>query len=235
MKSEEVYSGKGEAVVLLHGFLANKNYWTKLIPRLENNNVIALDLLGFGNAPKPKTSQYTYSSHIEHIQTQLKNLKIKSPFILAGHSMGAVIAARFALQNPNAVKKLIMLNPPLYSSADQAVQVLNDTGTLYRAILSSRLRFIIWPILRKVTPIAKHTRQSRELTLQNVILKSEFIQDLQKISVPTKLIVGTHDRPVYLSNLAKISMPKNIKLHTINTGHHAPRQNPKLIASFFTN
>ena len=231
----KVYSGKGDAVVLLHGFLANKNYWSKLIPQLGDQTVIALDLLGFGNAPKPKTSQYTYSSHIEHIQTQLKNLKIKSPFILAGHSMGAVIAARFALQNPNAVKKLIVLNPPLYSSADQAVQVLNDTGTLYRAILSSRLRFIIWPILRKVTPIAKHTRQSRELTLQNVILKSEFIQDLQKISVPTKLIVGTHDRPVYLSNLAKISMPKNIKLHTINTGHHAPRQNPKLIASFFTN
>lgn len=222
-------------MVLLHGFLANKNYWIKLIPRLAGNNIITLDLLGFGNAPKPKTSQYTYDEHVTYIQSKLQELGVKTPFILAGHSTGAILAARFALQNPNAVKKLIMLNPPLYSSADQAVQVLNDTGTLYRAILSSRLRFIIWPILRKVTPIAKHTRQSRELTLQNVILKSEFIQDLQKISVPTKLIVGTHDRPVYLSNLAKISMPKNIKLHTINTGHHAPRQNPKLIANFFTN
>ena len=231
----KVYSGKGEAVVLLHGFLANKNYWSKLIPQLGEQTVIALDLLGFGNAPKPKTSQCTYSSHIEHIQTQLKNLKIKSPFILAGHSMGAVIAARFAIQNPNNIKQLILFNPPIYSSTSQALGVLNDTSVLYRAILNSKLRFVIWPILRKVAPISKHTRQSREMTLQNVILKAEFIQDLHKLNVPTKLVVGTHDRPIYLANLTHVSLPKNIALHTVDAGHHAPRQKPRVIASFFTN
>lgn len=235
MKSVKVYNEKGETVVLLHGFLANKNYWAKLIPWLANNHVIALDLLGFGNAPKPKTGQYTYDEHITYIQSKLQELGIKAPFTLAGHSTGAILAARFAIQNPNIVKQLILLNPPLYRSASQAAQVLNDTGALYRTILNSKLRFIIWPILCKVTPIARHTRQSRELTLQNVILKSEFIQDLQKLSVPAKLIVGVHDRPVYLANLAHVSLPENITLHTVAAGHHAPRQKPRVIASFFPN
>lgn len=235
MRSVRIYGSKSEVVVLLHGFLANKSYWSKLAPLLNGKRVVAIDLLGFGAAPKPKTSKYTYDEHINYIRSKLIALNINQPFVVAGHSTGALLAARYANNYPAEVKELILFNPPLYTSPEQAVQTLNTTNAMYRAILNSRVRFIIWPMLRKLTPIAKHTRQSRELTLQNVILKAEFIKDLDKLRQATKLIVGEHDRPIYMDNLERISLPSNVNLQIINTGHHFPRKNPKLAASFFTN
>lgn len=113
--------------------------------------------------------------------------------------------------------------PPLYISRSLRTQVV---GKSWRQI-NPRLELWVGP--------AKHTRKSRELTLQNVILKSDFIQDLQKLNVSAKLIVGVHYRPVYLANLTHVSLSKNIALHTVDAGHHAPRQKPRVIASFFTN
>jgi pimeloyl-ACP methyl ester carboxylesterase len=54
------YGGSGEFIVLLHGFLGSKSDWRRIAPKLARAGyrVIAIDLLGFGNAPKPLSALY---------------------------------------------------------------------------------------------------------------------------------------------------------------------------------
>ena len=90
------FGGDGEVMILLHGFLSSSKYWRNLQPHLsaEGYRVIAIDLLGFGDAPKPKYSDYSYQEHIAYLDAVIKKLRLKQPFILIGHSMGALLATR---------------------------------------------------------------------------------------------------------------------------------------------
>lgn len=101
--------GKGNAVVLLHGFLENSNMWTPFLPKLlKKNRVICIDLLGHG---KTECLGYvhTMENMAEVVEAVLKHLKIKSAFLI-GHSMGGYVSLAFAEQKPDSVKGLCLMN-----------------------------------------------------------------------------------------------------------------------------
>ena len=102
-------SGKGNSVVLLHGFLENTTMWNHFIPKLsENNRVICIDLLGHG---KTGCLGYIHTMELmaEVVEAVLTHLQIsKSTFI--GHSMGGYVALAFAEKNPDAMSGLCLIN-----------------------------------------------------------------------------------------------------------------------------
>ncbi len=102
-------NGKGNVVVLLHGFLENSSMWKPFLPQLsKNNRIICIDLLGHG---KTECLGYihTMEQMAEVVNTVLKHLKIKhSTFI--GHSMGGYVALAFAEKNPQYLKGLCLMN-----------------------------------------------------------------------------------------------------------------------------
>lgn len=131
------FGGDGEVIILLHGFLASSKYWWRLQPHLSKAGyrVITMDLFGFGNAPKPRNANYTYDEYIRYINDNIKTLRLKRPFILVGHSMGAMLAARYSLYYSYKVKSLVLLHPPIYRSLEEAERVLRSTGRVYRFLL----------------------------------------------------------------------------------------------------
>ncbi|OYX24126.1 MAG: alpha/beta hydrolase [Flavobacteriales bacterium 32-35-8] len=101
--------GKGNPVILLHGFLENSTMWNRFIPKLsENNRVICIDLLGHG---KTGCLGYIHTMELmaEVVEAVLNHLKIKKS-ILIGHSMGGYVALAFAEKNPDAISGLCLMN-----------------------------------------------------------------------------------------------------------------------------
>lgn len=223
------YGGHGPVIVLLHGFLGSMRYWDRLAPLLvaAGFRVVALDLLGFGAAPKPRDSAYGYEEHIAHIADMLRRHGIgdHKPLVMAGHSMGALIAKRFALAHPARVSRLVLMHPPLYDGPEQARSTLRRTSFAYRFLLDSRYRNLLWPALRLMAAgKLRHQRWSREGSLVNVIERAEAFTDLARLNQPALLIVGTSDRPEYQRNLAAHDLPTNVRLELIAGGHHSPRR-----------
>jgi len=88
-------SGKGSAVVLLHGFLENKTMWHKIKKVLSKKyKVVSIDLLGHG---KTESLGYvhTMEDQAEMIKAVLNHLKLRK-YVLIGHSMGGYISLAFA-------------------------------------------------------------------------------------------------------------------------------------------
>ena len=91
--------GKGNAVILLHGFLENSTMWKYLVPVLtQKNRVICIDLLGHGQTD---CLGYIHSMEdmadaVHHVISELKIRKA----ILVGHSMGGYVALAFAALYP---------------------------------------------------------------------------------------------------------------------------------------
>ncbi len=227
-----------KVIILLHGFLTSSVYWKRLTPYLERAGyqVVTLDLLGFGSAANHPTSTYNYETHVAHIHRQIRSLDLTHSFTLVGHSMGALLAARYSVLYPAEIDRLFLLNPPLYKDTHQARTNLRGTSRLYRFLLDSRYRSIAWGLLRRIPKnlIENHTNASRELSLVNVIESAEFIYDLEKLHSPTTVLVGRHDRPVYLKNIPDLRVENNVKIVVEPVSHHAPILKPSLVAQIIT-
>lgn len=233
------YGGQGRPIVLLHGFLASSRYWRRLQPHLTRAGyrVITIDLLGFGAAPKPKGhSSYSYDEHIAYIHSCISELSFGTPFVLAGHSMGAILAARYAATHPENVENIVLLNPPLYMSPEEARQTLRHTGRIYRFLLDSRFRQTGWILFKTIARpiIGRHNKHARHGSLQNIIEKAELFSDLEKASVKTLLLIGTHDRPQYLKNVYAHKLNKHVTITELPLSHHAPLIAPALITEAIT-
>ncbi len=104
------YNGKN--VLLLHGKNFNGAYWQTTINQLtkEGFRVVVPDQIGFGKSSKPEHFQYTFQQLAENTKALLDTLGIKKIAVL-GHSMGGMVATRFALMYPETTEKLILENP----------------------------------------------------------------------------------------------------------------------------
>ncbi|MGS0622741.1 alpha/beta fold hydrolase [Ralstonia sp. VS2407] len=102
----------GQVAVLLHG----KNFcaatWEGTIAALTGAGyrVIAPDQIGFCKSSKPRAYQYTFQQLANNTHALLASLGIEQA-ILIGHSTGGMLATRYALMYPNAVSRLVMINP----------------------------------------------------------------------------------------------------------------------------
>ncbi|THG32893.1 alpha/beta fold hydrolase [Naasia lichenicola] len=234
MRSVRDSGGTGPVIVLLHGFLASSGYWNRLEPHLvaSGYRVIAVDLLGFGLAPKPQRSRYGYPEHVAYIDSVVARLGLRQPFLLVGHSMGALIAARYALEHEQRVEALVLLNPPLYRDAQEARAVLRRTGRVYRFLLDSRFRQFGWSLLPTITffRISRHSLRSRELSLRNVIERSGIDDDLARLGTRTLLLVGLRDRPEYGVNLRSWARNSQVTVLTADVSHHSPVMRPRQVA-----
>jgi len=101
--------GVGPPLVLLHGFTSSTYSWKDVFEPLSRKfRVIALDLKGFGFSGKPD-GDYTRRAQAVLVAHFLDQLKIEKAWI-AGNSMGGEVALNFALQNPQRVSGLILID-----------------------------------------------------------------------------------------------------------------------------
>jgi pimeloyl-ACP methyl ester carboxylesterase len=131
-------TGKGTAVVLLHGFLENSSMWDAYVPDfVKKYRVVSINLLGHG-----KTGCLGYIHTMEDmadaVHAVLADLRIRKA-IFVGHSMGGYISLAFAELYPDMVKGLVMLNST--SRADSDERKLNRDRAI-KAVKQSYVNFV---------------------------------------------------------------------------------------------
>ncbi len=105
--------GRGRPVILLHGWLGSWRYWVPAMQQLSMKyRTYALDLWGFGDSGRdPK--RYNFESQVALLHEFMEKLGITKA-ALVGHSLGASISARYAVQHPDRVPRLMVVSPPLF-------------------------------------------------------------------------------------------------------------------------
>jgi len=106
----EKYNNKN--VLLMHGKNFNGAYWETTIKALTKKGyrVIVPDQVGFGKSSKPDYFNYSFQQLAQNTKRLIDSLDIQKVSVL-GHSMGGMLATRFALMYPDTAEKLILLNP----------------------------------------------------------------------------------------------------------------------------
>ena len=103
-----VMGGKGDPVVLLHGWPETWYSWHHVMPALaKNHTVIVPDLRGLGDSSKPPTG-YDGKTLAEDIHQLVTQLGFKTIF-LVGHDIGTQVAYSYAAAHPTEVKKLVVM------------------------------------------------------------------------------------------------------------------------------
>lgn len=240
-------SGKGTAVVLLHGFLENKKMWDPFIPILSHKNrVIAIDLLGHGDS---ECLGYVHSmeENAEVVHSVLNHLRIRKVGII-GHSMGGYTALAFAEMYPNFMKGLVLLNSTAKEDSEERkknrdraiVAVKQNYGNFIRMsianLFSEDNREKLNSEIEKVKLEALKTPlQGIVATLEGMKIRKERVFILQQSSYPKLIILGKKD-PVLDYEETKIQIENtNTELVTFQDGHMSPIENTSELVSVVSN
>lgn len=121
-----------EDVLFIHGFISSSSFWTEtLFPNFSESTkskyrLFAVDLLGFGQSPKPSDSLYTLREHLDMIERSvIEPYGVKS-FHIVAHSLGCILALALAVKYPGSIKSLTLLAPPYFPvpTGEQPTQYL---------------------------------------------------------------------------------------------------------------
>ena len=119
-------AGKGEPVLLLHGYAQNSHMWRPLIAELaKSHTVVAPDLRGFGQSAKPQ-SGYDKKTMAEDVHALASLLGIQRASVV-GHDIGLMVAYAYAAQYPAEVDRIVLMDAFLPGVGDwKTVWLLRD-------------------------------------------------------------------------------------------------------------
>jgi pimeloyl-ACP methyl ester carboxylesterase len=229
--------GEGPVVILLHGIAASASTYDTVIPPLsKHHRCISIDLLGFGASPTPEGATYTIEEHVASIVATIASLKLRAPFILVGHSLGALLAARYAAQNPALVSRLVLVSPPVYVASSEIGDPLLRTqlGLYMKAyeFLRSNKDFTIAnaTLMGKLLQISSIFEISESnwnpfiLSLQNCIESQTTVSDIAAVDVPIDVVYGALDQFITLGTLRIVEQMRHVTMHRVEVNDHLIRK-----------
>lgn len=236
-------------LVMIHGFGADKDHWTFYAPWMTRDyRLIAPDLPGFGENDRDGELPFDVSSQAARLKAFLDALGIDRPH-LGGNSMGGWIALRFAIDYPDRLRTLtLMNNAGIVGANESELQRLaadRDYNPLVLANLDDADRLIAF-VVRKPTYVPARLKpviyadalRHRDL-LDKIfwIIADEMEQaplndDLDKVTVPTLILWGRHDKLIDVSCVAVLEKGiANSRAHIFEHVAHVPMiEDPKATA-----
>ena len=235
--------GQGEPLLLLHGFGADKDNFTRVAKVLTPHyRVIAPDLPGFGESSAPVDGSYSITEQVERVHALVQALGLKSIHI-GGSSMGGEIAALYAAKYPAETGSAWLLapggvatapaselaeriakggsNPLIAGNADEFAAVfqfvMSDPPFVPRRILDVMGR----------TAIAHHDLNTRIFT--QIRSAPGLEEQVKGLAVPVHIVWGDRDRALHVGG-AKILqglMPNCTVLILPGVGHLPMLERPR--------
>jgi abhydrolase domain-containing protein 6 len=241
--------GKGETIVLLHGFGADKDNWIRFARQMpEDYRIVAIDLLGHGDNSRDFNKTYDLDYITEGFTRTVETLNLDR-FHLAGNSMGGYVSKIYAVQNPQKVITLGLFDSAgLVSPTPSDLQAALDRGE-NPLIVNSREDFdrlmkfafykepfLPWP-LRSVVARKYISYGPFNLKMWNDIWaeRKEATDLLPRLHMPVFLIWGDRDRILHVSSVEiyQRSIPQIETVILKNCGHAPMIERPKETADFY--
>jgi pimeloyl-ACP methyl ester carboxylesterase len=226
--------GAGKPIVLVHGLGGRSEDWTILIPELVRggHRVYALDLLGYGRSQKPANAPYSIAQEagiVEHFMAAQGLTRTD----LAGWSMGGWVAMRVALDEPQAIRRLV-----LYDSAGLRFVVPYDTALFWAdtpeklAHLNDLLSPAKAPALagfiqRAVLKTLERNGWIIQRSVHSMLTGADLVDDrVNDLKMPVLIVWGRQDQitPVALAYELHKEAPQSVLEIYDGCGHLAPRE-----------
>jgi pimeloyl-ACP methyl ester carboxylesterase len=211
--------GRGAPLVLLHGFGANKDNFTRVAKHLTPRyRVIVPDHVGFGESSKPPQADYAPRAQAERLRAFARALGV-SKLHLGGNSMGGHIALTYAALYPKEVESLWLLNaagvwsaPPselrkrIKESGENPMIVKNeDEFARLVSLVTARPLMIPRPFLDVV---AQERIRNRELE-QRIFkqLAADSVEErIRGLAIPALIVWGQQDRVLHPGSAGILQM-----------------------------
>lgn len=237
----EAGRGHARSVLLVHGIGPNgARDWRDTVGWLQESfHVVAVDLPGFGASDKANLlySPANYAAVLKHVADRF----LRRPFVLAGHSMGAVVSLRYAITHPEDLERLVVIDAPgilhRYSVTSQFLatlgmefvppwlNLLERFVELARRILAPLERLHFEPQIILASP------QLRESVLGGdpakiaglAVVNEDLSTDLPRVRAETLVLWGAEDRlaPLRTGRVLALKLPR-ARLEVIEGAGHTP-------------
>ena len=212
--------GEGPPVILLHGGLANADYWGLQIPALvPRHTVIIVDSRGHGRSTKDLRS-LGYDLMADDVMALMNVLGMPKADIV-GWSDGAVVALDLAMRHPNRVGKIVAFGVNTKTS-----------GTKHAAILKPSVLAFLRRASREYKCYSSTPQEFGALILQIIRMWASAPEwtdeDLEAIAAPVLVVHGEQDEVIKRAHVEYVAatIPNAKLLMLPDTGHFAFLQNP---------
>lgn len=242
-------SGSGKPLILIHGFGNSIYVWRHLVPELAHQNrVIAIDLKGFGDSPKPADGRYSVYEQARLIRDYVVDNDLKDVTIV-GHSLGggiALVASLYLQQSsPGRQRGLVLIDGIAYPQRMPLFIRLLATpilGPLIVGLIPPEIQ--IREVMKQVyaknsavpedavkayskalkTPEGRHAAVTSARQIQPPDLNSLSLQ-YPSLRVPTLIVWGRQDEivPVSVGERLNQAIP-NSQLFVIDDSGHSPAE-----------
>lgn len=234
------------AVVLLHGIGSGAGSWWACAQQLaEHAQVIAWNAPGYAGSTPLKQARPMATDYARHLHTLVQALNL-SPFVLVGHSLGALIAAAYSSLFASNLKGLLLFSPAIgYGAADKLARSqevrqgrLNNLKNLgiqgMAEALPKRLVHGTVPEhhdevvynASRITP--KGYRQAVELLCQDDINRYQVLSQ-------TRVYCGEYDIVTTPEQCAAYAQHQNLPFQLVkNAGHACYVEQPQQVAEFIS-
>lgn len=230
-------TGKGTAVVLLHGFLENLSMWDAFVPEIsKRNRVISIDHLGHGQTGCIGYI-HTMEDMADAVHAVLHELRIRK-VILVGHSMGGYVALTFAELYPDMIKGIVLQNSTARPDSkerklhrERAIKAVKKDHTSFVRLAIGNL-FSEQNRKRLSNEIEALRTQALKTPIQGIVaaLEGMKIRKDQEVILhfapyPIMLVLGEQDQTLPYSEHADQIHDTNVELVTYPDGHMSHIEN----------
>lgn len=237
-----------KTIILLHGIGASWPTWQPVADYLPKNyRVIAVDLLGFGDSPKPDWEEYDVKVQARSIALTLLKNGVFGPVVIVGHSMGSLIAIELAKHSyPVITKTLILCSPPIYRPRHglklhhperilrKIYRFIHSHPKNSKSLLKLATRYHLWPDRGFKADDA--SANSFLKALDAAIISQTTIHDIEQLSLPMIIISGKLDPLIVEGNLKSLAKkrPNITHISMASQGHEVTKTYAKRIAKVVT-
>jgi pimeloyl-ACP methyl ester carboxylesterase len=222
--------GRGtETVLFVHGNLASRRWWKKVMSLLpsEGYQKIALDLRGCGQSDKPDTG-YTIPRMAEDLWDFLRMLSLTEVHFV-GHSLGGALALLGASDHPTAIKSLALIAPVpadgllLPEELYRDLEVMRQDREKMREGMKSVMPAAEPDELQELVEEALLCHPACFFELPRTLATLDMTSRLTSLLVPTLIIAGERDPLIPLPSLERMCRRiPNCRLEVLTGIGHAP-------------
>ena len=246
--------GDRRGVVALHCSLAHSGAWSGLVDHLSGVTVFAIDQPGHGRAPVWDGFSDLHGLTTRQSIAMVETAGNGEPVDVMGHSFGATVALRIALERPDLVRSLVLIEPPLFAAArasgssvfaqfqldhlgvSQAVAAgrRKDAAAMFHGHWGNGAEFADLPVRQQ----HYMTDRIHLIAAQNPFLLNDSAGllrylGLESIGVPVLLVEGGASLPIVGAVLDELArrLPNVTRVMVPGAGHMVPITHPNVVAA----